>query len=106
MWEYTVGNGCRGTLQGVPWPCGGRPWDGRPPTFAELGYGRAPMAELPSWGARGSAMPRRLAVSLVYPLVFGAFLEAPKSYRRDSQAVAKLSLIRTRRSMFRRIQRS
>src|SRR3954464_2386657 len=39
-------------------------------------------------------------------LVFGAFLEAPKSYDRDSRTVAKLSSIRTQRFLFRRIQRS
>src|SRR3954469_17567403 len=39
-------------------------------------------------------------------LVFGAFLEAPKSYQGDSRTVAKLSSIRTQRSLFRRIQRS
>src|SRR5204863_107068 len=39
-------------------------------------------------------------------LVFGAFLEAPKSYVRDSRTVAKLSSIRTRQFLFRRIQRS
>jgi len=38
-------------------------------------------------------------------LVFGAFLEAPKSYRHDSQTVTKLSSIRTQRSLFRRILR-
>src|SRR5438270_589126 len=39
-------------------------------------------------------------------LAFGAFLEAPKSYERDSRTVAKLSSIRTQRFLFRRIQRS
>src|SRR5256886_293955 len=56
-------NGLSGTLQGVPcsigssamgWPspcvCGARPW----PT---------PIAELPCWGARGSATRRRFAFS-------------------------------------------
>src|SRR4051812_3444527 len=73
-----------GTLQGVPchnwgsamgWPspcvCGARPW----PTH---------IAELPCWGARGSARRRRFAFSGVLSLVFGAFLEAPNSYERDS----------------------
>src|SRR5438270_446966 len=40
------------------------------------------------------------------PLVFGAFLEAPKSYEGDSRTDAKLSSIRTQRFLFRRIQRS
>src|SRR5204862_550162 len=39
-------------------------------------------------------------------LVFGAFLEAPKSYERDSRTVAKLSSIRTQRSLFCWIQRT
>src|SRR3954471_8740863 len=63
------------------------------------------MAELPCWGARGAAKHRRFALLGVLPLVLGAFLEAPKSYQRDSQTVAKLSSIRTQRSLFRRIQR-
>src|SRR4051812_369675 len=79
------------------WPspcvCRARPW----PTH---------MDELPCWGARGSALRRRFALSSALPLVFGAFLEAPKSYRGDSRTVAKLSSIRTQRSLFRRIQRS
>src|SRR3954467_8283487 len=64
------------------------------------------MAELPCWWARGSAKRRRFALFSALPLVFGAFLEAPKSYRGDSQTIAKLSSIRTQRSVFRRIQRS
>src|SRR3954465_4803698 len=79
------------------WPslcvCRARPW----PTH---------MAELPCWGARGSTRHRRFALLSVLPLVFGAFLEAPKSDRCDSRTVAKLSLIRTQRFLFRRIQRS
>src|SRR4051812_15680101 len=99
-------NGLSGTQQGVPclywgsamgWPspcvCRARPW----PTH---------MAELPCWGARGSAMRRRFAFLSALPLVFGAFLEAPKSYRGDSRTVAELSSIRTQRSLFRKIQRS
>src|SRR5438270_309778 len=39
-------------------------------------------------------------------LRFGAFLEAPKSYERNSWTVAKLSLIRTQWSLFRKILRS
>src|SRR5436190_740320 len=77
-------NGLSGTQQGVlcstgssamRWPspcvCGARPW----PT---------PIAELPCWGARGSAMRRRFALFGALLLVFGAFLEAPKSYQCDS----------------------
>ena len=99
-------DGLSGTLQGVPcpnwgsamgWPspcvCRARPW----PTH---------MAELPCWGARGSARRRRFAFSGVLPLVFGAFFEAPKSYESDSRTVVKLSSIRTQRFLFCRIQRS
>src|SRR3954471_19048547 len=64
------------------------------------------MAELSCWGARGSARRRRFALLSVTPLVFGVFLEASKSYRGDSRTVAKLSSIRTQRSLFHRIQRS
>src|SRR5436853_84608 len=39
-------------------------------------------------------------------LVFGAFLEAPNLDRGDSRVVAKLSLIRTHWSLFRRILKS
>src|SRR5436190_1193834 len=76
-------NGLSGTLQGVPcstgssgmaWPSpcvsGAQPW----PT---------PIAELPCWGARGSATRRRFALLSALPLVFGAFLEASKSYQYD-----------------------
>src|SRR5438270_523094 len=79
------------------WPsscvCEARPW----PT---------PIAELPCWGARGSATRRRFAPLSAYPLVFGAFLEASKSYQCDSWTVAKLSSIRTQRFLFHWIQRS
>src|SRR5436190_1880678 len=98
-------NGLLGTLQRVPcsrgssamgWPspcvCGARPW----PT---------PIAELPCWGARGSAMRRHFALLSALLLVFWAFLEAPKSYRCDSQTVAKLFSIRTQRFLFCKIQR-
>src|SRR4051812_27674971 len=105
-----VGEYCRNELSGDPawgpllqgssaigWPsscvCGARLWP-------------SPIAELPSWGARGSAMRRRFALLGAHPLVFGAFLEAPKSYRCDSQTVAELSSIRTQRFLFRWIQRS
>src|SRR3954464_2858590 len=98
--EKYLRNGLSGTQQGVPcsnwgsamgWPspcvCRARRW----PTH---------MAELPCWGARGSATRRRFALLGVLPLVFGAFLEAPKSYQCDSQTVAKLSSIGTQRSFF------
>src|SRR2546430_276720 len=85
----------RGSAMGWPSPCvcGARPW-------------ATHMAELLCWGARGSATRRQFALLGVLPLVFVAFLEALKSYRCDSQTVAKLSSIRTQRSFFRRIQRS
>src|SRR3954470_14299266 len=66
-------NGLSGTQQGVPclnwgsamgWPslsvCEARPW----PT---------PMAELPCWGARGSAKRRRFALLSVFPWFSGLF---------------------------------
>src|SRR3954462_14928794 len=66
-------NGLSGTLQGVPcpnwgsamgWPslsvCEARPWP-------------APMAELPCWGARGSAKRRRFALLSVFPWFSGLF---------------------------------
>src|SRR5436305_1936577 len=65
-----------------------------------------PLFRSPCWGARGSAKRRRFALLSALPLVFGAFLEAPKSYQRDSRTVAKLSSIRTQRFLFRGIQRS
>src|SRR3954469_8961842 len=65
-------------------------------------HGRAPKLGSP----RGSAARPCLGLLGARPLVFGAFLEAPKSYRRDSRTVAKLSSIRTQRSMFRWISRS
>src|SRR3954463_9666534 len=76
-----------------PCVCGARPW----PT---------PIAELPCWGARVSATRRHFALLSALSLVFGAFLEAPKSYQCDSQTVAKLSSIRTHWFLFRWIQRS
>src|SRR2546430_467060 len=79
------------------WPspciCRARPW----PTH---------MAELPCWGARGSAMRRRFALLSALPLVFGAFLESAKPCGGDSCRVARLSYLWTQRSLFRRIQRS
>src|SRR2546430_376374 len=79
------------------WPsscvCRARPW----PTG---------MAERPCWGALGAAIRRLFELLSAFSLGFEAFLEAPKSDQRDSQTVAKLSLIRTQRFLFRRIQRS
>src|SRR5438270_714002 len=56
----------------------------------------------------GSGVGQALSVRCFerIPLVFGAFLEAPKSYEGDSRTDAKLSSIRTQRFLFRRIQRS
>src|SRR3954464_6533464 len=64
-------------------------------------HGRAPLLG-------GSGVGQALSVRSFerVSLVFGAFLEAPKSYQRDSRTVAKLSSIRTQWSLFRRIQRS
>src|SRR3954470_15246910 len=64
-------------------------------------HGRAPLL-----GGSGVGQAASVRSFERVSLVFGAFLEAPKSYERDSRTVAKLSSIRTQRSLFRRIQRS
>src|SRR5436189_151596 len=64
-------------------------------------HGRAPLL-----GGSGVGQVSSVRSFERVSLVFGAFLEAPKSYDRDSRTVAKLSSIRTQRSLFRRIQRS
>src|SRR2546430_2424788 len=64
-------------------------------------HGRAPLL-----GGSGVGQASSVRSFEHVSLVFGAFLEAPKSYDRDSPTVAKLSSIRTRRFLFRRIQRS
>src|SRR5947208_180818 len=65
-------------------------------------HGRAPQSGSP----RGSATRRHLELSSSRLLVFGAFLEAPKSYPCDFLTVAKLSSIRTQRTLFYCILRS
>src|SRR5436190_1052415 len=64
-------------------------------------HGRAPLL-----GGSGVGQASSVRSFERVSLVFGAFLEAPKSYERDSRTVAKLSSIRTQRSFFRKIQRS
>src|SRR3954471_8090316 len=64
-------------------------------------HGRAPLL-----GGSGVGQASSVRSFERVSLVFEAFLEAPKSYRCDSQTVAKLSSIRTQRFLFRRIQRS
>src|SRR2546430_399429 len=64
-------------------------------------HGRAPLL-----GGSGVGQASSVRSFERIPLVFGAFLEAPKSYDRDFRTVAKLSSIRTQRFLFRRIQRS
>src|SRR3954468_9279859 len=64
-------------------------------------HGRAPLL-----GGSGVGQASSVRSFERVSLVFGAFLEAPKSYGRDSRTVARLSSIRTQRSLFRRIQRS
>src|SRR3954465_8623143 len=64
-------------------------------------HGRAPLL-----GGSGVGQASSVRSFERVSLVFGAFLEAPKSYERDSRTVAKLSSIRTQRFLFRRIQRS
>src|SRR3954466_15826028 len=64
-----------------------------------------PHSRAPLLGGSGVGHAPSFRLFGAYPMVFGAFLEAPKSYRGDSRTVAKLSSIRTQRSLFRRIQR-
>src|SRR5436189_98752 len=64
-------------------------------------HGRAPLL-----GGSGAGQASSVRSFERASLVFGAFLEAPKSYECNSQTVAKLSSIRTQRFLFRRIQRS
>src|SRR4051812_29212478 len=64
-------------------------------------HGRAPLL-----GGSGVGHASSVRSFERVPLVFGAFLEAPKSYERDSRTVAKRSSIQTQRFLFRRIQRS
>src|SRR5438045_3792948 len=64
-------------------------------------HGRAPLL-----GGSGVGQASSVRSFERVSLVFGAFLEAPRSYRCDSQTVAKLSSIRTQRFLFCRIQRS
>src|SRR5438270_734420 len=64
-------------------------------------HGRAPLL-----GGSGVGQAASVRSFESVSLVFGAFLKAPKSYERDSRTVAKVSSIRTQRSLFHRIQRS
>src|SRR3954470_7713006 len=64
-------------------------------------HGRAPLL-----GGSGVDQASSVRPFERIPLVFGAFLEATKSYDHDSRTVAKLSSIRMQRFLFRRIQRS
>src|SRR5436190_10465229 len=79
---------------GANWgPCRGSPALGgrlaNPLAFCQWGsaIGRAPMAEPPRWVAPGSRFASSIRLFAPFPLVFGAFLEVPTSYRRDSCAV-------------------
>src|SRR5436190_2001617 len=65
-----------------------------------------PHRRAPLLGGSGVGHAPSFRLLGAYPLVFGDFLEAPKSYERNSWTVAKLSSIRMQRSLFRRIQRS
>src|SRR5436190_640371 len=65
-----------------------------------------PHSRAPLLGGSGVGHAPSFCLFGAYPLVFGAFLEAPKSYERNSWTVAKLSSIRTQRSLFCRIPRS
>src|SRR5205809_404434 len=65
-----------------------------------------PHSRAPLLGGSGVGHAPSFCLFGAYPLVFGAFLEAPKLYERNSWTVAKLSSIRTQRSLFRKILRS
>src|SRR5438270_8168084 len=52
---------------------GARPLGGRASASARLGHGRPPLAELPCWGARGSAKLCRYALLSVFPWFSGLF---------------------------------
>src|SRR5438270_415487 len=65
-----------------------------------------PHSRAPRLGGSGVGHAPSFRLFGAYPFVFGAFLEAPKSYERNSWTVAKHSSIRTQRSLFRKIPRS
>src|SRR4051812_4012060 len=65
-----------------------------------------PHGRAPRLGGSGAGQASSVCSFERVSLVFGAFLEAPKPYEGDSRTVAKLSSIRTQRSLFHRIQRS
>src|SRR3954469_5779477 len=65
-----------------------------------------PHSRAPLLGGSGGGHAPSFRLLGAYPLVFGAFLEAPKSYEYNSWTVAKLSPIRTQRSLFCKIPRS
>src|SRR5438270_816887 len=65
-----------------------------------------PHSRAPRLGGSGVGHAPSFRLFGAYPLVFGSFLEAPKSYECNSWTVAKLSSIRTQRSLFRKIPRS
>src|SRR5438270_455782 len=75
-------NGLSGTLQGAPCPWGSSAIEWPSSCISGARLWPSPIAELPSWGARGSAMRRRFALLGAHPFVFGAFLEAPRSEKR------------------------
>src|SRR5947208_1761000 len=65
-----------------------------------------PHSRAPLLGGSGVGHAPSFRLFGAYPLVFGAFLEALKSYESNYWTVAKLSSIRTQRSLFRKIPRS
>src|SRR3954468_5067826 len=65
-----------------------------------------PHSRAPLLGGSGVGHAPSFRLFGAYPLVFGAFLEAPKSYECNSWTIAKLSSIRTQRSLFSKIPRS
>src|SRR3954471_15210048 len=65
-----------------------------------------PHSRAPLLGGSGVGHAPSFRLFGAYPLVFGAFLEAPKSYECNSWTVANFSSIRTQWSLFRKILRS
>src|SRR3954470_19883628 len=66
-------NGLSGTLQGVPYPNWGSAMGWPSPCVCEARPWPTPMAELPCWGARGSARHRRFVLLSVFLWFSGLF---------------------------------
>src|SRR5204862_232011 len=65
-----------------------------------------PHSRAPLLGGSGVGHAPSFRLFGAYPLVFGAFLEAPKSYERNSWTISEDRCVRTQRSLLRKIMRS